>query len=152
MLGESFKSLAYQFCVGYSTTACIVPEVCQAIYTCLKAKYMTMPSTESEWKAVEKKYNDVWQFPRCIGAVNGKHIEIISPPKSGSLYYNRKGFYSVVMFALVDADLQFMCVDVGSNGRISDEGPWNECNMKTTLELNTIGVGKMFKSRIEISV
>jgi len=43
-----------------------------------------------------------------------------------------------VLLALVDADLRFIFVDVGSNGRVSDRGIWNRCELKTYLENNII--------------
>lgn len=51
-----------------------------------------------------------------------KHVMLQAPWNSGTDYYNNKQFFSVVMFALVDADYNFIYVDVGCQGRISDGG------------------------------
>lgn len=37
---------------------------------------------------VSSGYWQWWQFPNYLGAVNGKHVHIKRPKKSGSLYYN----------------------------------------------------------------
>ena len=33
-------------------------------------------------------YFDLWNFPNCIGAIDGKHVPLFSPAGSGSLFYN----------------------------------------------------------------
>ena len=54
--------------------------------------------------------------------MDGKHIRIVPPPESGAFYYNYKNYYSIVLMALVDSNYEFIFVDVGKNGRISDGG------------------------------
>lgn len=54
--------------------------------------------------------------------MDGKHIRIWAPPKTGAQYYNYKHFYSIVLRALVNSNYEFIFVDAGKNGRISDGG------------------------------
>lgn len=49
-----------------------------------------MPKTVSEWKEIEKRFFQHWSFPRCLGAIDRKHIVINRPPCSGSAYFNFK--------------------------------------------------------------
>jgi hypothetical protein len=94
-----------------------VPETCEAIFAELGDEFMACPSTPEEWKTVAAGFGYRWNFHNCLGALDGKHVAIKAPNKSGSLYFNYKGFYSIVLLALVDSEYRFLYVDVGSNGR-----------------------------------
>ncbi|CAK1592743.1 unnamed protein product [Parnassius mnemosyne] len=81
-----------------------------------------MPLQATEWKRVAKDFEDRWNFPHCLGAMDGKHIRIICPPNSGTQYFNYKQFFSIVLFAVTDARYNFLYVHAGVQGRISDGG------------------------------
>ena len=81
---------------------------------------MTIPKDQHDWKAISDAFMSKWQFPHCLGAVDGKHVVMMKPWKSGSLYYNYKDTCSIVLMALVDADLKFIAISTGSYGRNSD--------------------------------
>lgn len=93
-----------------------------------------MPSSPLEWEAIAQGFEDLWQFPHCVGALDGKHVALDPPPQSGAEYRNYKGFFSIVLMALVDADLKFLFVDVGRNGRMNDSGIWGACKLKEAME------------------
>jgi len=59
-------------------------------------------------------------FPNCCGALDGRHIVVRCPSKSGSEFYNYKKDYSVILLATVDANYKFIYIDVGTNGRVND--------------------------------
>lgn len=81
-----------------------------------------MPGTPDEWKQISDDFERIWNIPHCLGAIDGKHVAIKKPPGSGSYYYNYKQFFSVVLMAVVNARYEFIMVDVGTNGRVSDGG------------------------------
>ena len=83
---------------------------------------LQLPSTQQEWLTVSDAFNAKWKFPHAIGAIDGKHVAIKAPAKSGTEYYNCKQFFSIVLLAVADADCNFMFVNVGCKGRISDSG------------------------------
>lgn len=93
-----------------------------------------VPQSKDGWLSVAEKYESRWQLPHCVGAIDGKHISIVKPHKSGSLYFNYKGFFSVVLMAVIDADCNFIYVDVGAQGRISDGGVFHNTNFARALE------------------
>ncbi|CAK1582010.1 unnamed protein product [Parnassius mnemosyne] len=83
---------------------------------------MKIPSSEMEWKMIARDFGEKYQFWNCLGALDGKHVAIQKPRLSGSLYYNYKGYFSIVLMALANARKEFIMIDVGANGRVSDGG------------------------------
>ena len=70
----------------------------------------------------------------CIGAINGKHVKVQTPPNSGSKFFHYKHSFSVVLLALVDARYKFTVVDIGSYGRKSDGGIFAHSKLGKYLE------------------
>lgn len=81
--------------------------------------------TKEILKENAKRFYDRWNFPNCVGVIDGKHVRIVCPAKTGSLHYNYKEFFSIVLLAIVDADCKFIAVDVGAYGREGDSGIFN---------------------------
>lgn len=90
--------------------------------------YLPQP-TEESLKEIAKEYYTRWNYPNCCGAIDGKHIRIKCPSNSGSLFFNYKTFYSVVLLAIVDANYKYVAVDIGSYGREGDAGIFRKSNM-----------------------
>jgi hypothetical protein len=63
---------------------------------------------------------DLWNFPNCIGAIEGKHVKFHALPNSGYKFLNYKHSYFVILLVLVDAFYKFTVVDIGLYGRNSD--------------------------------
>lgn len=96
------------------------------------------PSDQIDWEEKAGEFLKRWGFPNCIAAIDGKHVRIVAPGKSGSLYFNYKGFFSVVLLAMVDANCKFVIVDVGSYGKEGDAGIFKKSKMGTLVKNGTI--------------
>ena len=137
--GDTYKSLQYLFRVPHNSTSILVREVSEAIFNEYSPEVFSRPNTPDAWQAIAKHFETRWNFPHAIGALDGKHVAIRKPPKSGSLYYNYKGFFSIVMLALIDADYKFIWAEVGANGSSSDAQIFNDCELREVIENGTIG-------------
>ena len=85
-----------------------------------------------------ESFNNQWNFPHCLGAMDGKHIVVHPPPNSGSYFFNYKHSFSIVLLALVDANYRFLYIDVGCNGRISDGGVYRNSELSDAIKNNSL--------------
>ncbi|XP_041982633.1 protein ANTAGONIST OF LIKE HETEROCHROMATIN PROTEIN 1-like [Aricia agestis] len=119
--GQSFEDLKFPTRISPQSLGVIIPEtskyICLVLKDCIK-----LPSSIEEWQEIARGYESRWHFPNCGGAIDGKHIRIRKPANSGSYYYNYKHYFSIVLMAIVNADYEFLYVDIGCNGRVSDGG------------------------------
>ena len=137
--GESYTSLSCQFRVGRPTISKFLPEVCRAIQDEFTREYLRCPTTPDEWKELEREFRIRWNVPHALGALDGKHVALKKPKNSGTLYHNYKGFFSIVMLALVDGQYKFRWVDAGTAGSCSDAQIFNACQLKRRIEDGRIG-------------
>ncbi|XP_011869646.1 PREDICTED: putative nuclease HARBI1 [Vollenhovia emeryi] len=133
--GDSMKSLSYAFRVAHNTISKIISETCEAIWNCLK-DVVFLKDNEESWKSVADEFQQLWNFPNCIGAIDGKHVQIQAPPNSGSTYYNYKGHHSINLLGISDAKYCFTIVDIGAEGRQSDGGVFRNSEIGKRFEAN----------------
>ncbi|XP_040197540.1 uncharacterized protein LOC120930419 [Rana temporaria] len=132
--GRSLQDLKFSTGISPQALGLIIPDTCSAIIQVLQDDYMRLPSTPQEWQTVAAEFETRWNFPNCGGAINGKHVRIVPPPRSGSQFYNYKGFNSIVLMAVVSAQYEFLYVDVGKNGRMSDGGAFRQTEFGERLQ------------------
>lgn len=100
-------------------------QVCSAVWKLLQPICIPHVS-EERWKEISEDFQKYANFPNCIGAVDGKHVRIEQPSKTGSLYYNYKHYFSTVLLVVCDANYSFLYVDVGSYGKSNDSTVFQE--------------------------
>ncbi|KAL4153713.1 hypothetical protein QTP88_001546 [Uroleucon formosanum] len=81
---------------------------------------MQLPTTSTAWEQISNGFQSRANFPNCIGAVDGKHIRVKKPSNSGSMYFNYKDYFSIILLAVVDSEYRFIYVSVGSYGKDCD--------------------------------
>ena len=74
-----------------------------------------------------------------------ENVIICCPPKSGSDYFKYKKNFSIILFAVVDSNYNFLYIDVGTNGRGNDvsvfsKSALNEALQQTLLNIPAEGV------------
>lgn len=112
-------------------------EVCKALWDTLQRLHMPLP-TVRDFENVAAHYFKKWNFPNCLGSIDGKHIRVKCPAKSGSMFYNYKIFFSIVLMAVVDANYRFLMIDVGAYGKDSDAGVFSNSPIYQNIENGTL--------------
>jgi len=138
--GATYHSLSFSFRVPHNTISLFVTEVLQAIVDEYGEEVVTVPENADAWRELSDKFGNRWNFHHACGALDGKHIAIKAPPKSGTVYHNYKGFFSIILLGLVDAEYKFIWIDVGANGSTSDCAVFNSSELLEALEGETLGL------------
>lgn len=123
--------------IGISTAREIIKTTCVVIQQGLSDVFLRPPN-KTGWRNIAKGFKEFWNLPNCIGAVDGKHINIKAPKNSGSCYFNYKKFFSIVLLAVCNHKYEFTCVDIGAFGGESDGGIWSRSDMGKCFENGTM--------------
>ena len=140
--GETFKSLHFQFRISVSAISYIIKGCCKAIVKRMAAEFIKVPSSDEEWLQISKKFEERWNFPQALGAIDGKHVKIQKPKNCGSFYYNYKHSHSIILMAIAGPEYECLYADVGSNGRVNDSGVWNKTSLLQGIENGTVKLPK----------
>lgn len=100
----SMRSISYYFLRGETTVRNIIETTAKTLWEVLQPLYMPIPN-QIMWKTIADRYNELWNFPNCVGSIDGKHIRIKAPVNSGSSFFDYKGYFSIVLMATADAEV-----------------------------------------------
>ena len=139
--GDSQQSQSSNFRLGRSTVCGIIRETCKGIWDALNEKFLMAPKKADEWNTIADEFQNEWDFPHCLGALDGKHIAMQSN-NAGSEYFNYKHFHSMVLLAVWDAKYCFTLVDIGGFVRENDAGLFSESNFRRALVENKLDLPK----------
>ncbi|CAH2003785.1 unnamed protein product [Acanthoscelides obtectus] len=139
--GCTYTELHYSYRLGVTTASLLIPRVCVALWRTLQEECFPVP-TEQRWRQIAQDFAERTNFPNCIGSIDGKHCRIIAPAHSGSLNYNYKNFFSIVLLAIADSNCCFIYIDVGSYGKESDSMVFRQCSLFRKLEEDTLHIPK----------
>lgn len=68
------SSIAFAYRCGRNTVSMIISETYESLWDVLENELFE-PS-QYRWKDIAKDFEDYWNFPHCIGALDGKHVNI----------------------------------------------------------------------------
>ena len=118
MCGE-YRTIGHLFGIARCTVCVIVHDTCKALVGTLESQYIRFPQ-DDELIEVIQGFNRKWGFVQCAGAIDGSHIPVRAPAMNHTDYYNRKGWYSIIVRAVVDHNYLFRNVYCGWPGSVHD--------------------------------
>lgn len=125
------------FRLGISTVSKIVKQVTQEIWRTMKSVCLAQPDAE-KWKCIAEDFYSAANYPNCVGAMDGKHVRVTQPTHTGSMYYNYKHYFSVVLLAMCDSNYLFTFVDIGAYGKESDSTVFKNSALYDAIKNNTL--------------
>lgn len=88
-------------------------------------------------KKFKRRLNVSGTFLTAVGHLT-ENISGFNALNSTSLFYNYKGTYRIILFAMVDAEYCFRYIDVGCDGRSNDSTIFNNSTLKIALDRNIL--------------
>ncbi|XP_011865182.1 PREDICTED: uncharacterized protein LOC105560570, partial [Vollenhovia emeryi] len=123
----------------YNTIYKVIQETCENIWQALAPLFLKAPTVE-KWNEIAEHFYNRWNLPNCVGSIDGKHIRIQCPPRSGSEFFNYKKYFSLVLMACCDANYCFTWVEIGDYGSLPDSSIFGNSALGRALETRSLNL------------
>ncbi len=98
-----YKEIGIMFGVGKTSVHDAFKMFLDAAFVELVPQHIKLP-TEAEYEEIATDFEQRWQFPMAIGAIDGCHFSITVPSEQAVDYFNYKSFRSILSIAICDAN------------------------------------------------
>ena len=111
--GDYHYTISEMTGIGEATVCRIIIDVCETIVEVLWKETVEkfFPKSANDFQESSLQMDIEWQFPFAFSAIDGSHLPIKCPDggmESKKQYFNVKGFYSIILLAIVDAKYRFI--------------------------------------------
>ncbi|KJH52726.1 hypothetical protein DICVIV_01070 [Dictyocaulus viviparus] len=131
--GFNFTTLSEEFSCGKATISAIVSEVTEAIIEG-ETHNAFPPITRKYLEEVAEKAQELYDYPRAVGFLDGRHIAIKKPNGGIEAFLNYKNFQSIILMAVCDVYHRFLIFDVGTPGHLGDASVFQNSNIRTFFD------------------
>ncbi|XP_064482910.1 putative nuclease HARBI1 [Ornithodoros turicata] len=131
--------------IDQSAVSRCISAVSKAIAAKLLQRYCAFPRTEEELAHIKKRFAAMSGIPGCIGAIDCTHIAIIAPSAPTyreAVYVNRKGYRSLNVQMVCDADLFITSVNARYPGSSHDSFIWRKSALHDLLHGGHVSLGE----------
>ena len=82
-------------------------------------QYIKCPETDVDISATMKTF-ETKPLPNFVETIDGSYIKFVRPNECATNYYNRRGYYSLLVQGICDGNEKFLSVSCGHPGSIHD--------------------------------
>lgn len=113
-----YRNIAHQFVVAISTACDCVKEFCSSLEEIVLSEVIRMPKTEKR-KELSQYFEQRWGLAQCL-------LLLMAPTFlfwhrwSSTQFFNQKGWYSIILQAVVDERGLFWNVYIGQPGSLHE--------------------------------
>lgn len=140
----SFQLVVADLAGVHKSTVCrTVHRVSRAIAG-LRSQYVKFARTDEERMQTMREFYAISQFPGVLGAIDCTHVAIISPGgDTAEVYRNRKGYFSVNIQTITNAQLFITDVVARWFGSAHDANIFANCSIRAQFENGHIPSGHL---------
>lgn len=110
-----------------------VHEITGAIEEHICHRKIHFPRTRREINQSKESFMEKFQFPGVVGALDGTHIAIVKPKEDEHNFINRKGFHSINVLIVCDANLKILFINANYPGSSHDSFVWRNSGLRQHL-------------------
>ncbi|CAG7815960.1 unnamed protein product [Allacma fusca] len=147
---SELKDIAGLFGVGVTTVQECYDDFIVAVNEVLPKKYIRWPATEEQYKGKAKRFEELWNWPMAVAAIDGCHFPYSPPIERSTDYYNFKGWYSCIAFAACDADGIVTYVKAGIPGRANDSTIFRSSQLFEKIQRDGFPTSSRFHQNVRI--
>lgn len=127
--------------ISRASTSRIIDESIQGILSHV-GSFIYFPQTDEELSSIKQKFYEIGRFPNVIGAVDGTHVNIQSPPKDiEAVFVNRKHHHSINVQVISDPNHCFLDVVAKFPGSAHDSFIWKNSGVRQRIARGDFGSG-----------
>ena len=84
--------------------------------------FIKAPTSKKEWLDNAIEFDNRWDFPHSLGALDVNYIITQAASRSGSTFFSSKKSFSIVLLAVCNTNFEFTLADIDEAGQQSDGG------------------------------
>ncbi|KAB0790609.1 hypothetical protein PPYR_14985, partial [Photinus pyralis] len=118
----------------------IIHKVSNAI-ALLRPRHAFFPETDDQLLKTQTTFYRKARFPKVVGAIDCTHVRLAKSPggDNAKMYRNRKGYFSLNVQAICNANLEFMDIVARWPGSTHDSYIFNNCSRRAMFEQGRYG-------------